>query len=178
MSEDDRKFPSQVAERFQIRMPDGLRDALRVAAASNNRSMNSEIISRLEGSFGTAPAADFGRADLQELVLVADRIRSGLRKLLVDKDRWEDLRRAKVLEAVLGMTAVANRARRAIWLAEFDRSEDLQKEFPTRESYAAFQEFENPEAFGEDWTINAVKAAMEGLAESVEQLGAAEPSEK
>jgi hypothetical protein len=48
---DDTKFPSELAERFQIRMPDGLRDRIRAAAENNARSMNSEIVARLEASF-------------------------------------------------------------------------------------------------------------------------------
>jgi len=46
------KYPSQLAERFQIRMPDGLRDRIAEAAKANSRSMNSEIVARLEDSFG------------------------------------------------------------------------------------------------------------------------------
>lgn len=37
--------------RFLVRMPDGMRDRLREAAEANNRSMNSEIVSRLEQTF-------------------------------------------------------------------------------------------------------------------------------
>jgi hypothetical protein len=44
----DDKFPSELAERFQIRMPDGLRDRLREQAELSGRSMNAEIIHRLE----------------------------------------------------------------------------------------------------------------------------------
>lgn len=51
MSDDTHKYPSQLAERFQIRMPDGLRDRLREAADASGRSMNSEIVARLEESF-------------------------------------------------------------------------------------------------------------------------------
>lgn len=47
---DDNKFPSQLAERFQIRLPDGMRDQIREAAEANGRSMNAEIITRLEAS--------------------------------------------------------------------------------------------------------------------------------
>lgn len=36
-------------------MPDGMRDKLRVEADKNGRSMNSEIIARLEASFGPTP---------------------------------------------------------------------------------------------------------------------------
>ncbi|PZO78437.1 MAG: hypothetical protein DI629_12100 [Mesorhizobium amorphae] len=54
---DDSKFPSQLAERFQIRMPDGLRDRLREAAAESGRSMNSEIVERLQSSFDAGDKA-------------------------------------------------------------------------------------------------------------------------
>lgn len=36
-------------------MPEGLRDRIRIAADQNNRSMNSEIVARLEQSFSAAP---------------------------------------------------------------------------------------------------------------------------
>lgn len=52
MSDDD-KFPSQLAERFQVRLPDGMRDRIAEAAKANNRSMNAEIVARLLGSFDT-----------------------------------------------------------------------------------------------------------------------------
>lgn len=44
------RFPSQLAERFQIRLPDGLRDQIKADAEANGRSMNSEIIARLSGA--------------------------------------------------------------------------------------------------------------------------------
>lgn len=53
MTED--KYPSQLAERFQVRMPDGLRDQLRLAAERSGRSMNSEIIARLSQSLALPP---------------------------------------------------------------------------------------------------------------------------
>lgn len=46
-------YPSQLQDRFIIRMPDGLRDKIKVVAAQNRRAMNSEIILRLEKSFGS-----------------------------------------------------------------------------------------------------------------------------
>ncbi|KQT53684.1 hypothetical protein ASG43_17765 [Aureimonas sp. Leaf454] len=54
----DDKFPSEAAERFQVRMPDGMRDRLRVAAEKNNRSMNAEIIDRLERSLAGVDAEE------------------------------------------------------------------------------------------------------------------------
>lgn len=41
-------YPSEEAERFVIRMPAGMRERLRVAAAENRRSMNSEIIFHMD----------------------------------------------------------------------------------------------------------------------------------
>lgn len=51
MSDEPHKFPSQLAERFQIRMPDGLRDRIRKSAEANGRSMNTEIVAALEEKF-------------------------------------------------------------------------------------------------------------------------------
>lgn len=50
---------------FSMRLPDGLRDRLKNAAAKNRRSMNSELIYHLEAALGhSAPeAAGEGFAD-------------------------------------------------------------------------------------------------------------------
>lgn len=45
---DKEKYPSELAERFQVRLPEGMRDRIREAAERNNRSMNAEIVARLE----------------------------------------------------------------------------------------------------------------------------------
>ncbi len=41
-------YPSQTAERFNVRMPDGLRERLRASAEMNKRSMNAELIFHLD----------------------------------------------------------------------------------------------------------------------------------
>lgn len=43
--------PSRGSEQFVLRMPDGMRDQIKRAADHNGRSMNSEIVARLERSF-------------------------------------------------------------------------------------------------------------------------------
>lgn len=43
------------SDRFIIRLPEGMRDRIKAAAAENNRSMNAEIVARLETSFATGP---------------------------------------------------------------------------------------------------------------------------
>ncbi|MGL4966162.1 MAG: Arc family DNA-binding protein [Inquilinus sp.] len=45
------KFPSQSLDKFVLRMPDGMRDRIADAAKKNNRTMNAEIIHRLESTF-------------------------------------------------------------------------------------------------------------------------------
>lgn len=44
-------YPSDQADKVLVRMPDGMRDHLKDAAKANNRTMNAEIVARLEGSF-------------------------------------------------------------------------------------------------------------------------------
>lgn len=40
--------PSRGAEQFNLRLPDGMREQLKEAAAANGRSLNSEIVHRLQ----------------------------------------------------------------------------------------------------------------------------------
>ena len=61
------KPPSDLADKFMLRMPDGMRDRLKAAAKENGRSMNAEIIARLERSF-------FTPAEIKERLQTADEI--------------------------------------------------------------------------------------------------------
>ncbi len=55
------KFPSQLMDKFSLRLPSGMRDAIADRADSNGRSMNSEIISILSDALnGTVPDCDLG----------------------------------------------------------------------------------------------------------------------
>jgi len=51
-------YPSQLADRINIRVPDGLRERLKEAGALSGRSMNSEIVARLEQSFDAPRTLD------------------------------------------------------------------------------------------------------------------------
>lgn len=44
-------YPSRIADQFVVRFPDGMRDRIRESAEANGRSMNAEIVQRLEQSF-------------------------------------------------------------------------------------------------------------------------------
>ncbi|WYK04474.1 Arc family DNA-binding protein [Cereibacter sphaeroides f. sp. denitrificans] len=41
------------SDKFMLRLPDGMRGQLKAAAAINNRSMNAEIVARLEQSLAS-----------------------------------------------------------------------------------------------------------------------------
>lgn len=53
-------YPSNLADRFIIRLPDGWRDAIKARAAANRRSMNQEILTALECVVGAAAGEDLG----------------------------------------------------------------------------------------------------------------------
>lgn len=72
-NDDDPKFPSQTADKYVVRFPDGMRDRIAEVARANNRSMNAEIISRLERT------------------LIADAAKAGgsIPSTLVTEGEWE-----------------------------------------------------------------------------------------
>ncbi|OWJ83099.1 Arc family DNA-binding protein [Haematobacter massiliensis] len=43
------------SDRFMLRLPDGMRDRIKAAAEANSRSMNAEIVARLDASFIPPP---------------------------------------------------------------------------------------------------------------------------
>lgn len=51
MTTDKPSFPSDAADKFVVRFPDGMRDQITGAAKAAGRSMNAEIVHRLESSF-------------------------------------------------------------------------------------------------------------------------------
>lgn len=71
MSNNENKYPSQLQDKFNLRFPDGMRDVIADRAKQNGRSMNSEIIARLNA---TISYDDYGRSpsgfqDVREVVL-------------------------------------------------------------------------------------------------------------
>jgi len=57
-------YPSEAADRYIVRFPDGMRDRLKKKAEENRRSLNAEIVQRLAWSFETA--ADTLRLELTD----------------------------------------------------------------------------------------------------------------
>lgn len=46
----------QAADKYIVRFPDGMRDRIAEAAKQNNRSMNAEVVARLQASFTDTPS--------------------------------------------------------------------------------------------------------------------------
>lgn len=63
----------QEADKFIVRLPEGMRDVLKARAASNNRSMNAEIVAIL--SDATSGDSSLGAVSVEALLkAVADRM--------------------------------------------------------------------------------------------------------
>lgn len=58
-------YPSELKDRFILRLPEGMRDRIAEEAKAQSRSMNAEFVARLQASF--EPAASVGGAAAQEL---------------------------------------------------------------------------------------------------------------
>jgi hypothetical protein len=52
------KYPSHTLDKFQLRLPEGMREKIKEAAKESGRSMNAEIVHRLEESFTKSPEPD------------------------------------------------------------------------------------------------------------------------
>ena len=64
-------YPSDEQDRFLVRMPQGMRQRIAETAKANGRSMNAEIVARLEATFvGEGSEADMmkRREELRKLV--------------------------------------------------------------------------------------------------------------
>ena len=55
-----------LSDKFMLRLPDGMRDRIKLAADANNRSMNAEIVALLEEKF---PPPDIGLMEAFALVM-------------------------------------------------------------------------------------------------------------
>lgn len=64
------------ADKFIVRLPEGMRDRISEAARANNRSMNAEIVARLQQTF---------QADPPDLDAFADQLAEKLAKRLKAK---------------------------------------------------------------------------------------------
>lgn len=59
------------ADQFTVRFPDGMRDRIKAAAETNNRSMNAEIVATLQEKY-PEPTVDDVKAALKSLLARLD----------------------------------------------------------------------------------------------------------
>ncbi|MFD2248951.1 plasmid stability protein [Pseudochelatococcus lubricantis] len=80
-------YPSETADRYIVRFPDGMRDRLKAEAAKNNRSLNAEIVARLEASFDATakPADSVNGAHLRRMEAAARRMETAARLIATQK---------------------------------------------------------------------------------------------
>lgn len=64
--------PSDLADKFMLRLPDGLRDRIAAVAKASGRSMNAEIVMTLEGAY---PHPVDKRDIVRALETILDRIK-------------------------------------------------------------------------------------------------------
>lgn len=51
MKNNDKPSVSRESDRFIVRLPDGMREQLSASAKENGRSMNAEVVARLQASY-------------------------------------------------------------------------------------------------------------------------------
>lgn len=87
-------YPSETADRFIVRFPEGMRDRLKAIAAENGRSLNAEIVYRLQTTLemddfvphgGVRPDEPMDHAELIGIVRAeVDRMNRVLKTLIED----------------------------------------------------------------------------------------------
>lgn len=124
------KKAAQPQDKYVLRLPDGMRDRIKTAAETSGRSMNAEIVARLEDSF--APASEA----LLEATLVAESLRENLTKKIQNYDNLSRsiLRREQLLQEREEAAAeiLANSEKRAEEILEERRSE-LEEDYKFRQ---------------------------------------------
>lgn len=92
----EKQYPSDKQDKFMLRFPAGMRDRIRQEAEGNGRSMNAEIIARLDSSLATStfdnselPAAEeLARASEFSLKEVREAVWSEVVKQIVYESRF------------------------------------------------------------------------------------------
>lgn len=82
MSDAKSTYPSRTAEQFVVRFPDGMRDRLKDAAAENGRSMNAEIVARLQNTFEAQSGDSALRLQVEENTAALRRLEALMEGLL------------------------------------------------------------------------------------------------
>ncbi len=88
------KFPSQEMDRFNVRLPSGMRDAIAERARENGRSMNAEIVQILEDALSSKQP---------RMILISDEAHRS--NIPLDEKHLEELFEKAALKALTAFTA-------------------------------------------------------------------------
>jgi plasmid stability protein len=103
------------SEQVMIRLPDGMRDRLKDAAERNARSMNAEIVARLEESF-----EGFGPRDNEELATARSIIENLL--LTLETSPNDILRIGRDIDPKLFLSGLSPRELRLLTMKAYDKA--------------------------------------------------------
>lgn len=93
------QYPSETQDRVMVRLPDGMRDKLKAGAKAGHRTMNAEIVARLEFTFANRVTVQGTGFDVEGPEYIDDPKPAGRRSL---EQRIADLEaRLAVVEAAL-----------------------------------------------------------------------------
>lgn len=82
-------FPSAKQDQFVVRFPDGMRDRIKAAAEENGRSMNAEIVERIEESFDFPQKEYRYRVEIAELSQASDSLAAEVSELTDEISRYQ-----------------------------------------------------------------------------------------
>lgn len=99
------RIPSRGSDQFVVRLPDGMRDRLKAEAEANKRSMNAEIVARLEESFLSrqimkAAGAERGKPPPKEVMLEMVSIVYGMLDVMSDLKAKGELTKGNLEKAL------------------------------------------------------------------------------
>lgn len=92
---DKTNYPSQSQDKYVLRLPDGMRDKIAALAKASGRTMNAEIVQRLQRSIEGVPASpaapDLGAASARVLKSVSDSVAALARQVELQREMFEKL---------------------------------------------------------------------------------------
>ena len=77
------------SDKFMLRLPDGMRDRIKVAASRNGRSMNAEIVATLETAYPTISTPSIGWRGYRLMATMTEQQRDDF--LAEMEDYWRDM---------------------------------------------------------------------------------------
>lgn len=80
------RFASRTADKFVVRLPDGMREKIAEIAKDNHRSMNSEIIDRLTLSIEQDEQGDLTVRTLAQVTRRCEELERQLTELMANQD--------------------------------------------------------------------------------------------